>query len=66
MDYCETRPESFVAKVQPTPPLQKVFEFSPPPSAEFNMYSHSEVRKSVLTSVCMELAELPEVQSGFR
>ena len=27
------------------------------------MYSLSEVRKSVLTSVCMELAELPEVHT---
>ena len=63
MDYCETRPEPFVAKVQLTPSLQKVFESLPPPSAEFNMYSHSEVRKSVLTSVRMELAELPEVHT---
>ena len=27
------------------------------------MYSHSKVRKSVLTSVRMELAELPEVHT---
>ena len=33
MDYCETRPEPFIAKVQLTPSLQKVFEFLPPPSA---------------------------------
>ena len=61
MDYCETLPEPFVAKVQQTPSLQKVFASSPPPSAEFNIYSHGEVRKSVLTSVRMQLAELPEV-----
>ena len=63
MDYCETRPEPFVAKIQLTPSLQEVFESLPPPSAEFNMYSHSQVRKSVLTSVRMELAELPEVHT---
>ena len=62
-DYCETRPETFVATVQLTPSLQKIFGNLPPPSAEFNMYSHSEVRKSVLTSVRMELAELPEVHT---
>ena len=61
MDYGETRPEPFIAKLQLTPSLQKVFESLPPPSAEFNMYSRSEVRKSVLTSVRMELADLPEV-----
>ena len=54
-DYCETRPDPFVARVQLTPSFQKVFESLPTPSAEFNMYSHSEVRKSVLTSVRMEL-----------
>ena len=64
MEYCETRPEPVVAKVQLTPLLRKVFESLPPPSAEFNMYSHSEVRKSVLASVGMELAELPEVYTG--
>ena len=62
MDYCETRPEPFVAKVQLTPSLRKVFE-SLSPSAEFRMYSHSEVRKSVLTSVRMQLAELAEVHT---
>ena len=66
MDYCDTRPEPFVARVQLTPSLQRLFESLPSPSAEFNMYSHSEVRKSVLTSVRMELAELPEVHTmGF-
>ena len=60
MDYCETLPEPFVARVQLTPSLQRAFESIPPPSAEFNMYSHSDVSKSVLTSVRMEVAELPE------
>ena len=49
--------------MQPTPSLQIVFESLPTPSAEFNVYSHSEVRKSFLTSVRMELAELPEVHT---
>ena len=43
--------------------MQKVFETLPLPSAEFNMYSHSGVRKSVLTSVRMRLAYLPEVHT---
>ena len=63
MDYCETRPEPFVAKVQLTASLQKVFESLPPPCAEFSMFFHSEVRKYVLNSVRMELVELPEVHT---
>ena len=49
--------------MQLSPSLQRVFESSPPPSAEFNKGAHSNVRKSVLTSVRMELAELPEVHT---
>ena len=63
MDYCEIRPEPFVANVQLTPSLQKFFESLPLPSADFNKYSHSEVRKCVLISVRMELAELSEVHT---
>ena len=63
MDYCETLPEAVVARVQLAPSLQKIFESLPPASAEFNIYSQCEVRKSVLTSVRMQLAELPEVHS---
>ena len=63
MDYCQTRPQPFVAIVQLTPSLQKVFESLPPLNAEFNVYAHCEVRKSVLTSVRIELAELPKVHT---
>ena len=63
MDNCETRPKAFVARLQPTPSVQRVFESLPPLSAEFNMCSQSVVRKSVLTSVRIELAELPELHT---
>ena len=56
MDYCETRPQPLVVRLQLTPLLQRVFVSLPPPSSEFNLYSHSEVRNSLLTSVRMELA----------
>ena len=58
-DYCETRQEPFVARVQLTPSLQNISDSMPPPSAELNMYSHSEVRKSIWTCDRMELAEIP-------
>ena len=63
MDYCEKCPEPNFARVQLKPSFQKVFGSLPPPSVEFNMYSHSEVRKSVLTIVRIELADLPEVHT---
>ena len=63
LDYRETRPEPFVARVQLTSLWQRVFESLPPPSADFNTHSHCEVRKSVLTSVRMEPAESPEVHT---
>ena len=64
-DYCETRQEPFVAGLQLTLSLQKVLESLPPPTAEFNMCSHSEVPKSFLTSVGTERAVLPEALFGF-
>ena len=48
MDGSEIYPEPFVAWVQITPSLGKIFESLAPPSAEINMYSHSEIHKSVL------------------
>ena len=50
MNFCETRPEPFAAKLQLAPSLQKVFEALPLPVAELNMYSHSAVCKSVVTT----------------
>ena len=64
IDYCGTRTEPIVARVQLTPSLKRVFESLPPPSADFNIFSDSEVRKSMLASVRMELAELPKVHTA--
>ena len=65
MDYCEIRLEPTVARMQLKPLFQKIYESLPAPSARVNMYSPSEVRKSVLTNVRMELAELPEVHTKY-
>ena len=54
MDYYEAHPEPFIARVQSTPWLQVL----PLLGAEINLFFHSEVHNSVLTSVRMELAEL--------
>ena len=63
MDFCETQPEPFLAAIELTPSLNQVFAHIPPlGSAEFQAYSTGEARQSVLGSLRMELAELPDVQ----
>ena len=61
MDFCETNPESFVATVSLTPSLEHVFKHVPRTSNVFNVYSLGEARQSIIDSVQMELAELPDL-----
>ena len=61
MNFCETNPESFVATVALTPSLEQVFKHVPQTSNMFNVYSLGEARQSIIGSVQMELAELPDV-----
>ena len=63
IDFCETQPEPFLASIELTPSLQNVFSHVPDIGAtEFQAYSTGEARQSVLSSLRMELAELPDVQ----
>ena len=63
MDFCLTQPEPFLASIELTPSLQNVFSHVPDIGAtEFQAYSTGEARQSVLGSLRMELAELPDVQ----
>ena len=61
MDFCETNPEPFVATVALKPSLEQVFKHVPQTSNVFNVYSLGEARQSIIDSVQMELAELPDV-----
>ena len=61
MDFCETHPEPFVATVALTPSLEQVFKHVPQSSNVFHAYSLGEARESIIGSVQMELAELPDV-----
>ena len=61
MDVCETNPEPFVATVALTPSLAQVFKHVPQTCDVFNVYSLGEARQSIIDSVQMELAELPDV-----
>ena len=62
MDFCETHPLPFIASIQLTPSLEKVFKHVPPASSQFHVYSVAEARQSFLYSVRMELTEIPDVK----
>ena len=62
MDFCETHPLPLIASIQLTPSLDQVFKHVPPASSQFHVYSVVEARQSVLNSVRMELAEIPDVK----
>ena len=62
MDFCETHPLPLIASIQLTPSLDQFFEHVPPASGHFHVYSVAEARQSVLNSVRMELAEIPDVK----
>ena len=62
MDFCENNPDRLYATVAPTPSLEPVFRHVPTVNHLFPVYSVGEARQSILNSVSMELAELPDVQ----
>ena len=62
MDFCETHPLPLIASIQKTPSLDQVFKHVPSASSQFHVYSVAEARQSVLNSVRMELAEIPDVK----
>ena len=62
MDFCETHPLPLIASIQLTPSLDQVFRHVPSTSSQFLNYSVAEARQSVLNSVRMELAEIPDVK----
>ena len=63
IDFCETRPEPFVASVKLTPSLAAVFNTLPPASADLNVYSFGEARREIVSSIQLELASLPHVKT---
>ena len=63
MDFCETRPEPFVASVKFTPPLAAVFDTIPLASADLNVYSFGSAHTEIVSSVQLELAALPHVKT---
>ena len=62
MDFRETHPLPPIASIQLTPSLDQVFKHVPSASSQFHVYSVAEARQSVLNSVRMELAEIPDVK----
>ena len=62
MDFWETHPLHLIASIQLTPSHDQVFKYVPPVSAQFHVYLVAEARQSLLSSVRMELAEIPDVK----
>ena len=63
MNVCENRPESFVASVKLTPSLVAIFDTLRPASPDLNVYSFSETHREIVSSVQLELATLPHVET---
>ena len=63
MDFCETRPEPFIASVKLTPSLAAVLNTLPPASADLNVHSFGEAQREIVSSVQLELASLPHVKT---
>ena len=61
MDFGETHPLPLIASIQLTPSLDQVFHV-PSASSQFHVSLVAEARQSVLNSVRMELAEIPDVK----
>ena len=59
---CSTSPEPFFATIRLIPSLAKIFQHVPHSNHVFYAYSAGKARHSILSSVRMELAELPDVQ----
>ena len=62
MDYYSTGPEPFFATIELIPSLEQVFKHVPQSNHVFHAYSSGEARHFVLSSVRMDLAELPDVR----
>ena len=62
MDFCESNPDPCYATVALTPSLEQIFRHVPTVNHLFPVYSVGEARQSILNSVRMELAKLPDVQ----
>ena len=62
MDFFETNPLPLIASIHLTQSLDQVFRHVPPASSQFHVYSVGKIRQSVFNSVCMQLAEIPDVK----
>ena len=63
LNFYKTEPEPFLAKIQLTFSLDQIFQHVPRTTSNFHTYSVTDARHSVLSSVLLELAELPAVKT---
>ena len=62
MDFCKNNPEPLLATIELTPSLDQIFKQLPNATHKFHTYSIVEARQSVLSTVRLELVELPNVK----
>ena len=62
MNFCKNNPEPLLATIELTPSLDQIFKQVPNATHNFHTYSIAEARQSVLSTVRLELAELPNVK----
>ena len=62
MDFCKNNPEPLLATIELTPSLDQTFKQVPNATHKFHSYSIAEARQFVLSTVRLELVELPNVK----
>ena len=62
MDFCKNNPEPLLATIELNPSLDQIFKQVPNATHKFHTYSIAEARQSVLSTVRLELAELPNAK----
>ena len=62
MDSCETNPLPVITSIQLIHSLDHVFKHVPPAYSQFHVYCVAEAHQSVLNSVRIELADIPDVK----
>ena len=62
MDFCKNNPEPLLATIELTPSLDQIFKQVPNATHKFHTYPIAYARQSVLSTVSLQLAELPNVK----
>ena len=62
MDFCRIKPEPLLATIELTPSRDQIFDQVPNATHKFHTYSFAEAQQAVLSTVRLEVAELPNLK----